>query len=224
MLYGAAAASVTAAFFGVRRAAQAAERPFVPPFEQTASNSIVFMEVETKEGGGWFGGGTTRDLGRIEFELFDDAVPLTARNFRELCKGTAGLTPDGKPLAYKASPFHRIIPGFMCQGGDFTHGNGRGGCSIYGTRFKDESFQGKAGRHTGAGLLSMANSGPHSNGSQFFITVAATPWLNGKHVVFGQVISGYDVVRQMEALGSNSGATKSAVSIKDCGVVREPKK
>jgi peptidylprolyl isomerase len=159
-------------------------------------------------------------MGRIEFELFDDVVPITTRNFRELCRGGQGTTPDGKDLNFKKSPFHRIIPGFMIQGGDFTKGNGTGGHSIYGPRFKDESFRGKAGSHPGGGLLSMANAGPDTNGSQFFITVAPTPWLNGKHVVFGQVISGYEVVKEMEKKGSTNGRPSHSIYIKECGLVK----
>ncbi|MCB0641331.1 MAG: peptidylprolyl isomerase, partial [Phaeodactylibacter sp.] len=115
------------------------------------------------------------------------------------------------------SIFHRIIPQFMCQGGDITHGNGRGGMSIYGARFPDESFLGKAGNHAGPGVLSMANAGPNTNGSQFFICTSTTPWLNGKHVVFGQVIDGFEVVQQMEAVGTGGGATLQKVVIEDCG-------
>merc|ERR1719226_74542 len=126
---------------------------------------------------------------------------------------------SGKPLHFKGSKFHRVIPGFMCQGGDFTEGNGRGGESIYGGKFPDESFSGKAGVHTGEGCLSMANAGPNTNGSQFFICTGATPHLDGKHVVFGKVISGYDVVQKMERVGSNSGKTSKKAVIADCGEV-----
>ncbi|KAL1966585.1 hypothetical protein VTN77DRAFT_3996 [Rasamsonia byssochlamydoides] len=146
-------------------------------------------------------GASAPKQGRIDFELFNDDVPKTAKNFAELCKGFK--TPSGELLAYKGSTFHRIIPGFMLQGGDFTRHNGTGGKSIYGEKFADENFIRK---HEGPGILSMANAGPNTNGSQFFITVDKTSWLDGKHVVFGKVTQGMDVVREIEQLGSQSGA------------------
>ncbi|CBZ27139.1 putative cyclophilin [Leishmania mexicana MHOM/GT/2001/U1103] len=155
--------------------------------------------------------------GRLVMELYADTVPKTAENFRALCTGEKGKGRSGKPLHYKNSVFHRVIPNFMIQGGDFTRGNGTGGESIYGTTFRDESFSGKAGRHTGLGCLSMANAGPNTNGSQFFICTAATPWLDGKHVVFGRVIDGLDVVKKVERLGSSSGKTRSRIMVSDCG-------
>ena len=147
--------------------------------------------------------------GRITFELFADVVPKTAANFLALCTGSEGF-------GYAGSGFHRIISDFMCQGGDFTNHNGTGGKSIYGNKFADENFQLK---HTEPGLLSMANAGPNTNGSQFFITTVITSWLDGKHVVFGKVTDGIDVVRAMEAVGSGSGKTSAEVKIASCGEV-----
>ncbi|EPY39178.1 peptidyl-prolyl cis-trans isomerase A (cyclophilin A) [Angomonas deanei] len=155
-------------------------------------------------------------------ELFKDVVPKTAENFRALCTGEKGTGRSGKALHFKGSKFHRIIPQFMCQGGDFTRGDGTGGESIYGAKFPDESFAGRAGRHFGPGTLSMANAGENTNGSQFFICTAATEWLDGKHVVFGQVTKGYDVVRKMEAQGSSPrGTTRQPVAITNCGEIKE---
>ncbi|TDH72179.1 hypothetical protein CCR75_006111 [Bremia lactucae] len=155
--------------------------------------------------------------GRLVFELRADIVPKTAENFRQLCTGEAGVGQSGKALHYKGSSFHRIIPNFMCQGGDFTKGNGTGGESIYGEKFADEKFELK---HEGAGILSMANAGPNTNGSQFFLTTVDCPWLDKAHVVFGKVTEGHDVLQKMEKEGSQSGATRVAVVIDDCGELK----
>ena len=168
------------------------------------SRSKVFFDISI--------GGSP--AGRVEFELFNDVVPKTAENFRALCTGEKGVGKSGKPLHYKGSSFHRIIPDFMCQGGDFTRGDGTGGESIYGNKFEDENFNLK---HAGFGTLSMANAGPNTNGSQFFICTAVTSWLDGKHVVFGKITSGADVVKKMEAVGERSGKTSKKVVISDCG-------
>jgi len=157
-------------------------------------------------------------LGRITMGLYGKAVPKTTENFRALCTGEKGMGQKGKPLHYKNSVFHRVIPNFMLQGGDFTHGSGIGGESIYGNKFDDENFKIK---HTGPGLLSMANSGKNTNGSQFFITTVKTQWLDGKHVVFGAVVDGMDVVKKIEALGSQSGKTKGEIKIVDSGEIVE---
>ncbi|CAM9606466.1 unnamed protein product [Choristocarpus tenellus] len=198
------------------------------------ANPVVFFDMS-------IGG---QPAGRIEMTLRADVVPRTAENFRALCTGEKRNEMSGKDLCFKGSTFHRVIKDFMCQGGDFTRGNGTGatlklpqlrrsdeseedisilslicllylgGESIYGEKFADENFQLK---HTGAGVLSMANAGPNTNGSQFFLCTVKTSWLDGKHVVFGSVTKGLDVVKAVESVGSQSGKTSSPVVISDCG-------
>eukprot|EP01097_Dermamoeba_algensis_P003373 TRINITY_DN2364_c0_g1_i1.p1 TRINITY_DN2364_c0_g1~~TRINITY_DN2364_c0_g1_i1.p1 ORF type:complete len:361 (-),score=108.14 TRINITY_DN2364_c0_g1_i1:48-1130(-) len=175
----------------------------------TATNPRVFFDIKIGN----------ESAKRIVFELFAQVVPKTAENFRALCTGEKGVGKSGKPLHFKGSSFHRIIKGFMCQGGDFTAGNGTGGESIYGEKFEDENFIVK---HERPGLLSMANAGPGTNGSQFFITAGPTPHLDNKHVVFGKVLKGMGVFRKMESLPTESSDKPTVdVVIENCGELKE---
>ena len=183
-----------------------------PQAASSPDHPIVFFDITVGDA----------PAGRIEMELFQTHFPKTADNFRALCTGEKGAGAEsGKKLCYKGTAFHRVIPGFLCQGGDLTEGNGTGGESIYGKTFEDEFENGVVG-HSEPFLLSMANTGEHTNGSQFFITTRSTPHLDGKNVVFGKVLCGIEVVKSIEAVGSSSaqqGRTKQAVTITACGVV-----
>jgi peptidylprolyl isomerase len=173
--------------------------------EPSEDNPHVFFDIKQGD----------KELGRVVMRLYADIVPKTAENFRALCTGEKGNGKAGKPLHYKGCTFHRVIKDFMIQGGDFTNGDGTGGESIYGEKFADENFTIK---HTSAGLLSMANAGPGTNGSQFFITSTNTPHLDGKHVVFGHVVEGMDVVNQIEITEKGAGDRPAIdIVIEDCG-------
>mmetsp|Transcript_5974 Transcript_5974/g.9973 ORF Transcript_5974/g.9973 Transcript_5974/m.9973 type:complete len:491 (+) Transcript_5974:115-1587(+) len=173
--------------------------------QPSEDNPHVFFDVKQGD----------KDMGRVVMRLYADIVPKTAENFRALCTGEKGEGAMGKPLHYKGSAFHRVIKDFMIQGGDFTNGDGTGGESIYGEKFADENF---ALKHTTEGQLSMANAGPGTNGSQFFITSKDTPHLDGKHVVFGHVVEGMDIVREMEMVEKGaSDKPEVDIVIADCG-------
>ena len=185
------------------------DNPIVPPWASklTPGCAKVFFDISIDG----------KPAGRIEMTLASNIVPKTAENFRALCTGEKGTGRSGKPLSYKGSPFHRVITNFMCQGGDFTRQNGTGGESIYGEKFPDENF---TLTHTGPGILSMANAGRNTNGSQFFLCVRDTPHLDGKHTVFGYVSKGYNVVKCIESYGSQSGSTSAAILVSDCGEIK----
>ncbi|XP_057783177.1 peptidyl-prolyl cis-trans isomerase 1-like [Salvia miltiorrhiza] len=172
------------------------------------NNPYVFFDITVDR----------KPIGRIVMELYADIVPRTAENFRALCTGEKGIGTCGKPLHYKGSTFHRVVPDLFLHGGDFTAGDGTGGESIYGVKFADENFEKK---HSEQGVLSMACAGPDTNGSQFYICLAEAEWLDGKQVVFGQVLGGWDVVKQIEKYGSRDtsrgGRTSKTVVIADCG-------
>jgi len=183
------------------------EVEYEPPLgKPTDGNPLVYLDVKL----GRYGDGVP--LGRVVIELKKDAAPKTAQNFLELC------TSEQEGFGYKNSRFHRIIPGFMCQGGDFTNDNGTGGMSIYGRTFEDENFQ---LAHLGPGVLSMANAGPNTNGSQFFLCTVQTPWLDGRHCVFGQVVEGFNVVKAMEACGTRGGEPTQDVMVANSGLLSQ---
>jgi len=184
-----------------REAGLAARRFFGGPREPTPADISCEVYFDITIGG--------EPAGRIVFGLYGNVVPKTAENFRGLCTGDTQLK-----HCYKGSPFHRVIPGFMCQGGDFTNQNGTGGISIYGQKFEDENFDLS---HYKSGVLSMANSGPNTNGSQFFICTGDCGFLDGKHVVFGEVLEGLDIVQKVESYGSQSGSTRAQIIVADCG-------
>lgn len=170
-------------------------------------NPIVFFDISINK----------EFVGRMQIELYANIVPQTAENFRCLCTGEKGIGKSGKALHFMDTIFHRIIPKFMAQGGDLTNGDGTGGDSIYGLTFKDESF---SISHSEPGILSMANAGPDTNASQFFLTFGKCSWLDGKHVGFGKVIDGMDILKEIESMGTNSGKPTKEVKILGCGEIK----
>lgn len=175
------------------------------PYEPVEGNSLVFFDITTER----------RFLGRVTIELFNDTVPRTAENFRSLCTGERGMN-DGCPLFYKGIPFHRIIPNFIIQGGDVKFKDGRGTTSIFGFPFQDESFEGKAGKHL-SGTVAMSSSGPNCNGSQFFINMKESPHLDGRFVVCGQILTGWDCLQKVALMGSRCGTPLQKVWVSECG-------
>jgi len=171
-------------------------------------NPIVYFDISVN----------STPLGKIKFELFADKVPKTVENFRALCVGDKGMGKSGGKLHFKGNKFHRIIPTFMCQAGDILYNNGLGGESIYGDKFEDENFSVK---HSMPGILSMANNGPNSNSSQFFITTIKCPHLDGLNVAFGRVIDGIEIVKKIEAFGTKHGSPKAVILIDDCGQIMQ---
>ena len=170
----------------------------------TTSNPRVFLEISIDG----------EKQGRIIIELFADKVPTTCENFRVLCTGEKGVGRSGAKLHYKGCKFHRIIPHFIVQSGDFVKNDGSSNECIYGPKFPDENFVVK---HSEPGIVSCANSGRNSNGCQFFITLIKAPWLDGRHVAFGKVVEGMDIVEKIQGCGSSSGSPKQTVEISDCG-------
>ena len=175
------------------------------PYKPVEGNSIVFLDLTTE----------MRQIGRVSIELFNDTVPRTAEAFRSLCTGERGVS-EGVPLCYKGVPFHRIVPGFAAVGGDVKMRDGRGNISIYGYPFPDESFRGKAGRNL-CGTVAFSNQGPNSNGSMFFFNLCDSPHLDGKFVVCGQVLSGWEHVIEMGTMGSRCGTPLRKVWVANCG-------
>ncbi|BFU23465.1 peptidyl-prolyl cis-trans isomerase, putative [Entamoeba histolytica HM-1:IMSS-B] len=178
--------------------------PQPPPKVQPKITNKVFLDIRI----GY------EKVGRIVIGLYGEIVPKTVENFRALCTGEKGIGKYGMPLHYKGTKFHRVIPGFIIQGGDIVSANGLGGESIYGDMFDDENF---VLNHTKKGLVSMANYGENTNNSQFFIEMIPTYWLDGRHVVFGEVIEGMDVCEKVMNQGNRSGETTKPVIIEDSG-------